>query len=418
MELSELEADERALRFGTLNLLLQGITLASKSLLLLVLVRYLSPAELGVFGIMVVTLNLSMYLVGLDFHTFAMRELVRVGPAEAPRLIRDQFAFHAVTYAAILPLLLLIFTGRILPWSLAAFFYGLLVLDHSAQELQRILVTLQRPVHAAAIFFLRGGSWVIGVFGLMAWDPRTRNVQTVAGAWMIGAGLSLVLACVWLRDLPWRRGLAAPVDWTWLRSGVRVSLRFLTGTLALRGIFSIDRYALQHYAGTEAVGVYTFFTSARNAIQSFLDLGVLAVMTPRIVHARQAGQLVEYRRLLRRLRMGVAGLSVGLCLIAAVAIYPLLSFVGNPLYRQNLAAYWVVLGMTLVAALGDIPHVRLYASHRDHAIVVSTLAGLGVAVALNLVLVPRHGLLGAAAATLVACAAVGGSKAWFARERA
>jgi O-antigen/teichoic acid export membrane protein len=98
-------------------------------------------------------------------------------------------------------------------------------------------------------------------------------------------------------------------------------------------------------------------------------------------------------------------------------VYPLLAFVSNPIYAEHLRAYWIMLGVTLVAALGDVPHLGLYAGERDRDIIVSSLCGLVVAVALNILLVPRFGLGGAALATLIACTVVTGAKAWFLRVR-
>jgi O-antigen/teichoic acid export membrane protein len=401
---------------GGVNLLLQTVTLVSKALLLFVLARYLTPAELGVFGLLVVTLNLAMYVVGLDFYAFSTRELLRRERSGVPRILRDQLAFHGLTYLLVFPLLVLVFVWRVLPWDLAFHFFLLLLLDHLAQELERVLITLQRPVHAAVLFFLRGGVWVYFVIALLAREPALRTVRTVTMGWLIGVAVSLLVGGYWLRDLPWA-ATRGPIDWRWVRRGMTVCLPFLGATLALRGVFSVDRYSLQAFWGAEAVGVYTFYASIRNAIQSLLDMGVLAVLRPRIISAYQGGHAAEYRSLMVSLTAAMVGTALALCLVAAIGVYPLLAFVSNPIYAEHLRAYWIMLGVTLVAALGDVPHLGLYAGERDRDIIVSSLCGLVVAVALNILLVPRFGLGGAALATLIACTVVTGAKAWFLRVR-
>src|SRR5262245_13310487 len=225
-------------------MLLQGVTMGSKALLLFGLAYYLSPAELGVFGLLGVTLSLALYLVGLDFYAFNTRELLRGDLTTAPARIRDQFVFHGVTYLVAFPLLLTVFLWGVLPWRLAALFYVLLLLEHVAQELHRILITLHRSVQAAGLLFVRGGLWVYAVLGLMALDPAFRNVETVTVAWAIGVAISLFGAAYCLRDLSWRRASAASVDWAWIRRGLAVSLPFLAASLAFRGVVSADRYAL------------------------------------------------------------------------------------------------------------------------------------------------------------------------------
>jgi O-antigen/teichoic acid export membrane protein len=248
----------------------------------------------------------------------------------------------------------------------------------------------------------------------MVRDPALRTVQVVTLGWLIAIGVSLLGGAYWLRDQPWAAARTA-VDWKWLRRGVTVSLPFLGATLALRGVLSIDRYALQAVWGAEAVGVYTFYVSIRNAIQSLLDMGVVAVMRPRIIGAYQGGRMEEYRGLMRNLALAIGGMAAVLCLVAALGISSLLAFVGNPLYGEHLSAFWILLAVTFVAALGDVPHVALYAMEKDHAIVVSTVLGLVGAVVLNILLVPSYGLAGAALATLIACAIIALAKTGFLR---
>ena len=280
-----------------------------------------------------------------------------------------------------------------------------------------MLITLQRPVYAATLFFLRGGLWVYPLLFLLVVEPRARTVLTVALAWLFGVALSVMVGGYWLRDLPWQSGGRGGVDWSWIRRGLRVCMPLLGASLAFRGIFSVDRYALQAFWGAEAVGVYTFYAGIRSGVQSLMDMGLLAILRPRIISAHQAGRAEEYRQLMKTLTLVVAGVATLLCIIAGIAIFPLLSFVENPVYREHLSTFWVMLGVLLVAAMAEVPHSGLYAKERDHSIVVSTVAGLIVAIALNLVLVPPYGPAGAAVATLIAFMVVGGAKAWYLGEQ-
>jgi O-antigen/teichoic acid export membrane protein len=401
---------------GSANMLLQGATLGSRALLLFGLALYLTPAELGEFGLLGVTLSLALYLVGLDFYAFNTRELLRGDLAAAPSRIRDQFVFHGITYLIAFPLLLTVFLWGVLPWSFAILFYSLLLMEHLAQELQRILITLHRSVHASALMFIRGGFWVFAVLGLMAMNPAFRSVETVVVAWTIGVAISLIGAAYYLRDLPWSRGTRASVDWAWIRRGLAVSLPFLVSTLAFRGVVSADRYALDHYAGTEAVGVFTLYVGIRNAIQSLLDMGVIAVLRPKVIQAYQTGEMSTYKTLMRQLTVAVTSLGAVLCLAGAIGIWPLLAVVRNPIYGQHLSAYWLILGMTLAWTLGDIPQTALYARNEDRAIVVANLTGLVIAAAANILLVPRYSVVGAALATFVALLVMAALKAaWAAR---
>ena len=384
------------LKISSINLSLQALTLVSKSLLLLVLARYLSVAELGTFGILVVTLGLAMYLLGMDFYVFNTREILAREPAEAPRLLRDQLVFHVLCYSLALPLLLLIFQFGMLPWRLSLLF-----------------VTLSRPVKSAVQLSVRSGVWVSALPALLILEPGFRTVEIVCLCWIAASALSVAISLYWLLDLPWHQAWSAPIDWRWIRRGLAVCLPFLGSSLAVRGILTLDRYALQHFSGAEAVGVYTFYSNAYNAVQAFVDMGVLFILRPRIIAAYQKGLIDEYRSLMRRLSWAVSGLVVVLCLAAALAIYPLLMLVESPIYGEHLGVYWIVLAMAVVTTLGEIPHTALYVRRQDRVIVGATFLGLAAALVLNLALVPGMGLMGAAVATLLAMAVVGLAKTWW-----
>jgi O-antigen/teichoic acid export membrane protein len=380
------------------NLVLQGLTLASKTILLFVLARYLTVADVGVFGILSVTISLGVHLVGADFYAFNTREIL-ARPEHAPRLIRDQALFHGLTYVLLAPAALILFAVDALSVPLLAATVGLLVVEHVAQEIQRLLFTLSRPIPAAICLFLRGGPWIYAIVAIFLLQPELRTVETVVVAWLAGSTAAIAYGSYCLRDLDWADARAAPVDRAWIRRGLRVALPFLVSTLAFRALLTVDRYALQLYWGSEAVGVFTFYAIFRNAIQGFLESSVLFILRPHVITAHAQGDVARYRGTLVRMSWMTMGLFAVLALGAVVAIGPLLSFVGTPEYGEHRALLWPILIATGILALSEIPHSALYAQGRDRALIASAWLGLLAAVILNVVLVPGGGPMGAAYAT-------------------
>ena len=121
-----------------MNIALRGITLASKFLLIFFLAKFLEPAELGLYGLLTVTIGYALYLLGFDFYTFTTREILKRERHEWGGLLKDQGALSLVLYVIVLPLLSLIFLEGLLPWSVAGWFFILLVLEHLTQELGRL----------------------------------------------------------------------------------------------------------------------------------------------------------------------------------------------------------------------------------------------------------------------------------------
>ena len=134
MTASRMTQPAELLSVGGVNVILQVLTSVSKAVLLVALARYLTPLDVGVFGLLFVTIGLATYIIGLDFSAFSMRELLKRDRLETPRILVDQLVLHGLTYVLALPLLLFLFIWQVLPWGLALCFYGLLIFDHIAAK--------------------------------------------------------------------------------------------------------------------------------------------------------------------------------------------------------------------------------------------------------------------------------------------
>ena len=91
------------------NIGLRGITLASKFALLLVLAKYLEPSDVGLYGLIVVTVAYSMYPLGFEFYTYSTREVIKAENAIKGRYLKSQMTLHALLYVLVLPIFILIF---------------------------------------------------------------------------------------------------------------------------------------------------------------------------------------------------------------------------------------------------------------------------------------------------------------------
>jgi O-antigen/teichoic acid export membrane protein len=401
------------------NVVLQGLTLLSKAIMTVGLARFLPVADVGLFGLFFATVNLAMYAVGLDFFAFNTRELLKVHGTDVARLLRNQGALHLLSYVFALPLLAVLLPSvSVLPWELVGWFCLLLVLEHLGQELQRALVTLQQSTLAAWAQFVRQGAWGIIVPLVMALDPARRNLTTLWVGWTLCEAVGLLLGLWFVRDLPWREASAQPIDWAWIRRGIRGAAPFFVATMATMAMRTIDRYVLQQFWNDEAVGVLTFFLLVRNAIQGLIDAGIIFIVQPRIVAAHQNGRLDEYAHLMRNMFMSVVAAACVLCTLAALLIHPVLQLIGRVEYAREMTAFYAVLALTVVAAISDVVHSALYARHFDRVIIVCAVLGLVAALVANLLFVPALGVLGAVLATTCGFAVMGLFGSWALRRAA
>ncbi len=387
-------------RAGAFSLLLRAVTLASKFLLILFMARYLSPEDVGVFGLVSAIIGLAIYFLGMDFYAYSTREILGCTQSQRVCRIRDQLVFHLAGYTIFLPLLLGAFAGNFISWRYLGWFYLVLVFEHLNQEVGRLLVTLSRPAAANLVHFFRGGAWVYLVLGMTLWGEGHLDLRTVWAGWSAGSGAGLLLGIWLLRSLDWSALRGVPVDWAWIRKGLADSSLFLAATVAVKAVEYADRFFLQHYHGEAMVGVYTFYANITNVVQVFVFSGITMVLYPRIVSAWQGGERGEYRRLSSRMLVLNCAGAFGLAAVAALGLFPALTLVGKPIYGHHLEAFWIMLGAVVILIAGWTPHYALYVRHRDRMLLTSALLALVVTIALNALLVPRYGVTGAALSTL------------------
>ena len=358
-----------------INIALRGITLASKFLLIFFLAKFLEPKELGLYGLLTVTISYALYLLGFDFYTFTTREILKRERHEWGGLLKDQGALSIVLYSIFLPLLSVIFIKGLLPWSVAGWFFVLLVLEHLTQEISRLLITISEQLLASLMLFLRSGIWAVIVTALMFFHADARDLNVVLGAWTLGSLLALVLGAYRLKQLKisgWRKN----IDWQWIGKGLKIAIPLLIATLALRGLFTVDRYWFADLASLETLGAYVLFMGISSALLSFLDAGVFAFIYPGLISAHHNKDSVTFRLKLRGLLLQTLLFAGVFAIFALLIIDPLLTWLDKPLYLEHKDLFPWTLLITLLYSIGMIPHYALYAQGLDRPIIHSHIASL------------------------------------------
>jgi O-antigen/teichoic acid export membrane protein len=318
--------------------------------------------------------------LGFDFYTFAARELLRRERSEWGGLLKNQGALALLFYIIFLPLLCIVFDRGLLPWSIAGWFFVLLVLEHLNQELGRLLVAISEPLLASLVLFVRQGTWAIGITVCMALLPATRSLVYVLGAWSVAGLVAFAVGANRVARLElgaWR----TRVDWNWIIAGLKISIPFFIATLAIRGIFTLDRYWLQALGGLEVVGAYVLFAGISATLMTFLDAGVFAFSYPGLINAFNQKEPTLFRQRLRNMFALTCVLAAGFSVVSLLLLGPLLSLMKNPVYLAHQDLYPWLLASSVLYALGMIPHFALYAQGWDRPIIASHIASLLVFVA-------------------------------------
>jgi O-antigen/teichoic acid export membrane protein len=223
--------------------------------------------------------------------------------------------------------------------------------------------------------------------------------QAGAIAYLCGAGVRLALTAWWSRA-SWAAPPPHRRTWREQAALMRDSAPLALATLFLAGFFRVDVVVLHAFQGERAVGLYAGGLRVFEAL-ALLVLGFRSALFP--VAARATDPPDETlgalcRRTLRLQILLTLGLAVFLSFNAGAAIRVALGPEYAPAAPALAILVWALPGTYMADTLRFLLAAQGRASLAAGSVVVSTLAG----VALNLALVPRLSIAGAAA-TAVAC---------------
>lgn len=357
------------------NLGLQGATLATRFLLIFFFAKYLDPASVGYYGIFTATIGYALYFVGLDFYTYVSREIIKTPANERGRLLKGQAALSGILYIILTAPGIWLISNSGWPDYLIWWFLPILLLEHINQELSRLLIVLSQQLTGSLILFIRQGSWAVITIALMTFNQSTRNLGVVMLLWSTAGLLAAGMGFWRLRKLQ-TSGWNLPVDWSWVKNGISVSVAFLIATLALRGIQTFDRYWLEALGGIETVGAYVLLLGVAGSLLTFLDAAVFSFAYPGLIQHYHRGEQMAARKKVTKLFIQTFAFSMTFALVSWFLLPHFLSWINNPIYQQALPMYPWLLSAMLINALSMVPHYALYARSADKPIIYSHLAAL------------------------------------------
>lgn len=366
------------------NLSIRGVNLASKFILIIFLAKLLDTQELGLYGIIVATINFAMYFIGLDFYVYSNRELLKCRDSEKNKIITSHTQLLALVYFCTLPIISVIFFKDIIPIVYILPFYFLIILEHLNQELMRLLIVLKKPITANTLFFIRSGGWVFIIIAL-TWFKFKFNLLNVLNIWVVAEILCFVISLFIIYKKNIRFNIFQSINWQWITKGLKICIPFIVGTLAVRAIFTGDRYILEHFADKNILAAYVFFASLAAATLSFIDAAVFSFEYPDLVRSIDQKDN-RHQDIIKKLYIKTISLLFVINIFAYILIKFLLQIVGKEIFYTYINYFYYLMFVQALYCMSMIPHYILYALNKDKSIIVSQISAFVIFLSIALIL--------------------------------
>ncbi|MDR3450388.1 MAG: hypothetical protein P4M15_11705 [Alphaproteobacteria bacterium] len=392
-----------SLMLPVLNVLVRAISLAGRFGLSLYLAKYLTLADLGMFGLITGVTNMMPSLAGWGLSYFVNREIIDKSKLVSGRLIRDRLAVTFVSLAVLLAVAAPFVIGfHVLPnATLALLALAIIILECVLFDLHGALVSLGHPLAANTLLFVRSALWVFpaAIIGILY--PEHRTLAFVF-SWWLGGLLTSFVAMIWvLRGWPMGRIMTMPVDMKWMLKTIRRGWLVYLSDLGIIGTMFLDRYVVDHFLGLSSTGVFTLYWSVANSMYLLVDTGIIQILYPKLVAVFNRGDLASGRKLVRGMRIKAVCMGVGLAAVTGLCFPPVLTLMGKADIAAQAPVFWVILAGVCVRILGDSIDIELTCRRLDKPWALINMGGIALAFVFSVVSIRAMGLVGAGVSVIV-----------------
>lgn len=359
--------------------------------------RYLGPEKFGMLNYAISFVYLFGAIAGLGLRSILVRELVKGNRERVNQLLGTGFVLQ--TLGAIVLVLTVNASGAlvntediyfylILFISLGMLFQSFQVIDFYFQS--KVLSKHTVKVHIAVVA-------IVNLFKLYLVFVNA-DLLYFAMAYFIE---SFILAIGFV--LVYKKQKLNIFDWRFDKS-VALSLLKDSWPLMLSGIvvniyMKIDQVMIKHFLGATEVGLYAVAARLVEAWY-FIPTILSASLSPAVINAHKKSLKLFNQRLVR-LYSFYTWLSIIITLFMVTSASFLITLLFGEAYSGGVATLQIYALSTIATFVGMSTSQYLIAKNLTKISFYRTLIGMIVNVLLNIILIPRYGIEGAAVATVL-----------------
>lgn len=380
----------------------RGIRLAVGLLMSVWVARYLGPSQLGQYNFAMAFAAFFAVFATLGLDSVVVRDLVRL-PDQAPEILGATFVLRiAGATSSILFTILAINCLRpqdetshllVVIFAVGNLFLAFDAIDFWFQSRVQSRHVVVARMSAFLVISVGRALLILGGSGITGFAVATALEAAVAGGLLVVAhrrqGLKLI---DWQ---PTRRVVFALLRETW-----PLALSSFAVTVSLR----IDQVLLGELVGDRVVGLYgaaTRFTELFN----FFPMALISSLAPGLIAAKQANQAL-YQRRVRQLLGVFAWSGMVFAMVLSLSADWLMLLLYGKAFREAAPIMALHVWAMPFVFMGIGQTQWLVTEGRTGFALLRTLLLAGLTVLLNLLFIPQWGMMGAAAATLIAQACV------------
>mgnify|MGYP003668624404 CR=1 FL=1 len=376
--------------------------------------KIISVSDYGNINLLITTITFFIFLVGFDFYNFAHRDFINDTKDSIILKLFNQGLLSVCVFLLLIPIFYWTLKYNDLPYVFLSLV--LLYTEYFGQEIYRLLVLFSKPILANVILFFRSSLWIIALYLLSFYSDFDITIFQILLFWVIGNSSLMMISFMYIFLVEKIKIRHLKLNLKWIRSGIILSFPFLISTIALKIIELSDRYIINYFFSTFEVGIYSFYSNVSNSLNVFINTAVVIMIYPRILSAFKNNDTLESTKLVKEYKRDMILYLLFFVGLISFLIEPLIQWIGKDAYSSEMLTFWVLLIGNVLFNLSLIPHMILYAKHKDKQLFMPVIIACITNFILNIVLVPYYGILGAGISTFVSFLIVAIMKYYYTRK--
>ena len=374
------------------NLLIRGSATIIKLAFTLFLGSLFTEVEFGLYSLIISSIYISLILIGFDIYLDANRRIIQKDSIQdQSHILNNQIASYLPFYI-LFTIIIFFIPERIIPKDFIFLFLTISILEHLNSEIFRLLLALRKTIIANLLFFIRNALWPIVIFMLYLINDHL-DIYTLLLYWLYSSILALVIGFYFLRK-KYKINLSL-IDRKTIFKSYKFALIFFIGTVAYKIVEFSDRYFIDYYLNKQSVGVYSLFSQFGNVLNTIIFTIVISIGYPKLLKAiynNNHKMIVKERNLML---MEIVVISFLTLIGGYFFLNIILDVINKPLYFEYDFLFYLVIISNILFNISYVYHFVMIGFQKDLAITKITIIGAGINILLNVILIPKIGIIGA-----------------------
>lgn len=360
--------------------------------------RYLGPEQYGIYSYAIAVAALFGMLGTLGLDSIVVRDLAR-DPGNKNSILGTAF-FLKLFGGAVGTITAIVTIVMLRPHdSLAQWLVGIIAFSMVFQAVDAIDFWFQSQMRSRFTVYAKNAAFVVSSTVKVA--LILGKASLIAFAWVglaeaaLGAvGLTIVYRLNGDQVRAWR------LTWSKAYLLLQDSWPLILSGLAILIYMKIDQIMLGEMIGDQSVGLYTAATKI-SEVWYFVPSAIVASVSPMIFQSKELSSELYYARLSKLFRI-VVMLAVAIAVPMTLLSNTVIHLLYGAAYTEASTVLAIHIWGAVFVFLGVAQGPWILAEGFTKLMLWRTLAGALTNVALNLILIPHYGIVGAAVATLIA----------------